>query len=92
MVRRSVALAVACLTLGCVSAGREFPVDAVNELVIGTTTRADVEQLFGEPWLTGIEDGLPTYTYGRIRYSVFAPERGATTGATGRCAAGQRLG
>jgi len=54
---------------GCMpSVGRPFPVQQVRQIEIGTTTKAEVRQTFGEPWRTGIEDGFRTYTYGE--YSV----------------------
>lgn len=50
---------------GCMpSVGRPFPVERVRHIEIGTTTRADVRQMFGEPWRTGIEDGFRTWTFG----------------------------
>jgi hypothetical protein len=57
----------------CVTVGREFPVEPVAQIAIGTTTQADVQRLFGDPWRVGIEDGQRTWTYGLYRYSVFAP-------------------
>ena len=54
---------------GCMpSVGRPFPVQQVRQIEVGTTTKAEVRQMFGEPWRTGIEDGFRTYTYGE--YSV----------------------
>ena len=54
---------------GCMpSVGRPFPVQQVRHIEIGTTTKAEIQQIFGDPWRTGIEDGFRTYTYGE--YSV----------------------
>lgn len=54
---------------GCMPAvGRPFPVDQVRQIEIGKTTKAEARQMFGDPWRTGIEDGLRTWTYGE--YSV----------------------
>ena len=70
---RSAALALlVCLGSGCLNVGYEFPVEPVRKIEIGTTTRDDVRDMFGEPWRTGIEDGERTWTYGRYRYSLFA--------------------
>ena len=56
-------------SFGCMpSAGRPFPVKQVRQLEIGATTKAEVRQIFGEPWRTGIEDGYRTWTYGE--YSI----------------------
>jgi hypothetical protein len=58
-------------TLGCATIGQEFNVAAVDEIVIGQTTRADVERMFGPPWRVGVEDGNPTWTYGHYKYKLF---------------------
>lgn len=60
---------------GCLSVGREFPVDPVRRIEMGETTRDDVREWFGEPWRTGVDDGRPTWTYGRYRYSLFGDAR-----------------
>ena len=72
---RSLAVMLALWGGGCVTIGREFPVDPVQQVQIGTTTRADVQRLFGEPWRIGIEDGSRTWTYALYRYSAFGPEQ-----------------
>lgn len=66
----------AALWLGCASVGRDFPVQPVRQLEIGTTTRADVQRMFGDPWRMGVEDGQRTWTYALYRWSLFG---GATT-------------
>jgi len=54
---------------GCMpSTGRPFPVQQVRQIEIGTTTKAEVRQMFGDPWRTGVENGSRTYTYGE--YSI----------------------
>lgn len=64
------ALAAAAL-VACVGAGRDFPAGPVSGLEVGSTTRAEVRERFGEPWRTGFEDGQRTWTYGEYRYSLF---------------------
>jgi hypothetical protein len=54
-----------------VTVGEDFPVEAVARLDVGTTTQAEVQRLFGDPWRVGIEDGTPTWTYACYRYNVF---------------------
>ena len=44
--------------------GQSFPVDQVRHIEIGSTTKADIRYMFGEPWRTGLEDGFRTWTYG----------------------------
>ncbi|MEJ2471434.1 MAG: outer membrane protein assembly factor BamE [Desulfuromonadales bacterium] len=46
------------------SVGRPFPVQQVRQIEIGVTTQAEVRQMFGTPWRTGIDDGDRTWTYG----------------------------
>jgi hypothetical protein len=74
-VRTAMLCALAALGLGCLSVGQEFDTRRVPELEIGVTQREDVRRMLGEPWRTGIEDGLPTWTYARYRYSLFAPAK-----------------
>jgi hypothetical protein len=50
------------------SVGKPFPVNQVRQIEIGTTSKIDVRQMFGDPWRTGLEDGFKTWTYGE--YSV----------------------
>ena len=68
----ALALMASCLGAGCLNVGQGFPVEPVRKIEIGTTTREDVRDMFGEPWRTGIEDGERTWTYGRYHYSLFA--------------------
>ena len=60
----------ACFFLinGCVSMGRDFPVDSVPKIQQGKTTQQDILRMFGPPWRTGIEDGKTVWTYGRYNY------------------------
>ena len=54
---------------GCMpSIGRPFPVYQVRQIEIDKTTKAEIRQMFGNPWRTGLEDGQRTWTYGE--YSV----------------------
>ncbi len=71
-----VGLAVACAFTaafagGCATVGHEFPSSGVAQIRMGQTTQQQVKELFGEPWRTGVEDGRPTWTYGRYRYKLF---------------------
>jgi hypothetical protein len=55
---------------GCVSAGKDFSVRMVRQIQMHQTTRAQIEQMFGPPWRTGIEDGKQTWSYGYYKYGV----------------------
>jgi len=68
-------IAAAALLAGCVTVGRDFPAKRVTKLEIGSTTRAQVEQLFGTPWRTGVEDGQMTWTYGHYHYALLGNTR-----------------
>jgi hypothetical protein len=71
-------LLVLALTLtmtGCITLGREFPVDAISKIQKGKTTRTEIDQLFGSPWRTGVDDGMRTWTYARYRYSLFGESK-----------------
>ena len=77
--RRTIALLAAlCVTLlasGCLTVGQPFPASRVADIRMGETTRAEIEQWFGSPWRSGVHDGMPTWTYGHYRYSLFGPAR-----------------
>ena len=69
----TIVMLLAALSLpftGCTSmTGRPFPVQKVRQIEINKTTKAEVRQMFGEPWRTGIEDGKRTWTYGEYSTS-----------------------
>ena len=68
-------LAAGLITLvGCASVGRDFATHNVDQITIGETTRAEIQEIFGEPWRTGIEDGKRTWTYGKYRWSAFGDD------------------
>ena len=56
--------------IGCspMTLGNDFPVDQVSSIEIGVTTRAEIQERFGAPWRTGIEDGMSTWTFGYYSY------------------------
>lgn len=71
LARAAGALALA----GCLAVGRTFPLESVAEIRLGETTREEVRSTFGEPWRTGLEDGLQTWTYGHYRLALFGGVR-----------------
>ena len=71
----SLVVAGTALLAGCVTVGRDFPAQRVAKLEIGATTRAQVRELFGTPWRTGVEDGQPTWTYGHYHYALLGDTR-----------------
>jgi outer membrane protein assembly factor BamE (lipoprotein component of BamABCDE complex) len=75
-IRLAVAFAAfAAVAGGCATVGHEFPSSGVSQIRMGQTTQQQVKELFGEPWRTGVEDGRPTWTYGRYRYKLFGATR-----------------
>ena len=71
----SVALAALAMQFSaCIRIGKPFPTNQVRALVIGTTSQADVEKTFGEPFRTGVEDGDTTWTYVNYRLSAFGQQ------------------
>ncbi|MDG5501221.1 outer membrane protein assembly factor BamE [Marinobacter sp. BGYM27] len=65
-------LASVVLAAGCATVGKDFATHNVDQIKIDKTTRADVQEMFGEPWRTGMEDGKRTWTYGKYRWSAFS--------------------
>jgi hypothetical protein len=64
-------LAIALALSGCLSIGQEFPVVKAGDLKLGETTQSEIQQTFGNPLMTGVSDGNPSWTYTRVRYSPF---------------------
>lgn len=67
---------VASLSLaGCVTIGKTFPVEKISKIEAGTTTRSEVEQMFGQPWRVGKDAGLRTWTYAHYKYALFGDSK-----------------
>ncbi len=70
-------LAAAALAFsGCVTVGR--PVVQGKDLPtieINKTTRTDIQKIFGDPNMSGIEDGDETWTYLDLHVSFFSLKR-----------------
>ncbi|MBN1423854.1 hypothetical protein JXA88_04790 [Candidatus Fermentibacteria bacterium] len=60
------------VVMACAGVGRRFAVDRVADLTPGVTTQADVINMLGQPWRTGLDNGLVTWTYARYRWSLFS--------------------
>ncbi|WP_292256999.1 outer membrane protein assembly factor BamE [Marinospirillum sp.] len=58
--------------VGCATVGQPYAEHKVPEIKVGETTRAQIQQMFGNPWRTGSESGQQTWTYGHYRYSAFS--------------------
>ena len=62
---------ISLFTSGCVTLGKDFPEEKVSVIKIGQTTKNEIRNLFGSPWLSGINDGELACTYGNYDYSLF---------------------
>ena len=60
---------------GCITLGKDFPETNVSTISIGVTTKNEIRRLFGPPWLSGIKDGQPAWTYGSYDYSLFGERK-----------------
>ena len=60
---------------GCITLGKDFPEANVSSITIGVTTKNEIRRLFGSPWLTGVQDGQPAWTYGSYDYSLFGERK-----------------
>ena len=60
---------------GCITLGKDFPEANVSSIAIGVTTKNEVRKLFGSPWLSGVQDGHPAWTYGSYDYSLYAERK-----------------
>ena len=52
------------------SMGRAFPVQKVRQIEIEKTTMAEIRQMFGDPWRTGLDNGKRTWTYGEYGMTI----------------------
>lgn len=59
------------LNSGCATVGHEFPTGQVSSIKIGETTQNDIYTTFGNPWRTGLDNGMKTWTYGSYYYTLF---------------------
>ncbi|GLR63308.1 outer membrane protein assembly factor BamE domain-containing protein [Marinospirillum insulare] len=66
------AFVVAGFLAGCATVGQPYAEHKVADLVIGETSKSDIQAMFGNPWRTGSESGQQTWTYGHYRYSAFS--------------------
>ena len=60
---------------GCITLGKDFPETNVSSITIGVTTKNEIRKLFGSPWLSGVQDGQPAWTYGSYDYSLFGERK-----------------
>ena len=61
--RKTAVLALVLSLLGCVSTGSDFGVAGVKRIHNKSTTRSQVQEIFGLPYMTGIDNGSETWIY-----------------------------
>ena len=58
-------IAISLPVTGCMpTVGEAFPFDKVRQIEVDKTTMAEIREMFGDPWRTGLENGDKTWTYG----------------------------
>ncbi len=62
---------IASLVAGCVTLGRPIPAQVAPSIVIGQTTRAEIEAQLGPPYRVGLDSGNPSVTYLYYRIGLF---------------------
>lgn len=60
---------------GCITFGKDFPEANISSIAIGVTTKNEIRRLFRSPWLSGVQDGHPAWTYGSYEYSLFGERK-----------------
>ena len=55
---------------GCARIGNDFESHQVKKITVGETTQSDIVNMFGQPWRTGLENGVTVWTYGRYTYRL----------------------
>jgi hypothetical protein len=64
-------VALALPTTGCMPrVGEAFPFYKVRQIEVEKTTMAEIREMFGEPWRTGLENGERTWTYGEYGVKI----------------------
>lgn len=66
------ALILVGLISACATVGQPYAEHKVSDIVVGETTKADIQAMFGNPWRTGSESGQQTWTYAHYKYSAFS--------------------
>ncbi|NLW05577.1 MAG: hypothetical protein GX029_10190 [Pseudomonadaceae bacterium] len=66
------ALTLVGLLTACATVGKPYAEHKVTDIVLGETSKTDIQTMFGNPWRTGLESGQQTWTYAHYRYGVFS--------------------
>jgi hypothetical protein len=69
------AMLITLVLAGCGSTGKNFPVLHVGNIQNGVTTQSQILDWFGLPYIEGIRDGDPMWTYQFDSYNSVGPEK-----------------
>jgi len=58
------------LLAGCLTTGKDFPGASTIYIEKGETTRAQIREMFGEPYQIGMDDGNEAWTYSYGHYTL----------------------
>jgi outer membrane protein assembly factor BamE (lipoprotein component of BamABCDE complex) len=70
----AVFLAAVILLAGCGSIGKDFDASQVKRITQGTTTKQEIQNMFGEPFRTGIQNGNPVWVYEKSIYRAIGED------------------
>ncbi len=62
------------LFAACGTVGQDFDIDLAKTIVNGKTTKQEIEDMFGDPYKTGIQNGHPIYVYEQNTYRAFGDD------------------
>ena len=54
--------------------GKKFNISKVENIINGTSTQAEIKNIFGKPFKTGIQNGKPVWVYEYNRYHLLRNE------------------
>tara|TARA_B100000686_G_C16745753_1_gene949351 strand:- start:182 stop:490 length:309 start_codon:yes stop_codon:yes gene_type:complete len=60
--------------IACAAVGKPFNESRVSMIVVGKTLKEDVQNLFGKPFRSGIENSNEVWIYEYNAYSIFEKE------------------
>lgn len=60
---------------GCITVGSNFISNDFSWIRENRTTKKEVQKVLGEPFRTGVDSGMLTWSYGFYRYSLFGETR-----------------
>ena len=71
----SVLLGLLLVLGGCGTVGKGFNESKISKIANGTTTRAEIRKMFGEPFKTGSQNGQPVWIYEYNHYHAIKDDK-----------------